>query len=322
MQKVALVGAGNMGRRHAAAYAEIPNAQLVAICDNRELAAEEFAGAHGIPAYSTVDKMLNGVEADVVDICTPTAVHAQAIRSASGNGKHVIVEKPLNRNVVEAKESIRACREAGVILCVGHVLRWFPEFKRLHELTTSGAVGSPAIVRTSRINRHPGGWFAEHKKSGGVILDLLVHDFDWLRWTFGDAKRVHAVGLVESRIPMRDYALVTIRFKSGVIAHVEGSWCQPSEFGTSVEVAGSEGLLSFNSREASSIRIDLRTENGASVSYESPFGMSPLKDELTHFIDSIESGTPPAVKPEDGLEAVRIAEAALKSIHTGHPVTL
>jgi UDP-N-acetylglucosamine 3-dehydrogenase len=322
MQRVALVGAGNMGRRHAAAYAEIPNAQLVAVCDNRELAAEEFAGAHDIPAFPTVDKMVSGVQPDIIDICTPTATHAQMIRSASGNRRHIIAEKPLGRTGVEVRESIRLTREAGVTLCVGHVLRWFPEFKRLHELTVAGAVGNPAVIRTSRINRHPGGWFAEHKKSGGVILDLLVHDFDWMRWTFGDVKRVHAVGLVESRIPMRDYALVTLRFKSGVIAHVEGSWCQPSEFGTSVEIAGSEGLLSFNSREASPLRIDLRTENGAAVSYESPFGMNPLKDELTHFIDCIENGTEPMVKPEDGLEAVRVAEAALKSIHTGNPVTL
>lgn len=328
MQRVAVVGAGTMGRTHAAAYAQIADAELVAICDLQPPAAAALAATYSVPAFANLKAALAETEIDVVDICTPTPAHLDLVKAAAAAGKHVCCEKPLARTIGQAQEAVRVCEDAGVTLFVAHVLRWFPEFRKLHDLIEGGAVGQSVVVRTSRGGRFPAGtgnWFADPKQSGGVVLDLVVHDFDWLRWCFGRVKRVYARGLYESGISSADYALVTLRFESGVIAHVEAHWARPSGFVTSVEVAGTEGLLSFKSDEAVPLKIERKTEGevmGGVLVPESPTSVSPYYLELEHFINCLESGTSPDVSPEDGLEAVRTAEAALRSISSGRPVGL
>lgn len=317
-----------MGRTHAEAYAALPNAELVAVCDARRESALELASSHGAQACADLAEALERFEIDVVDICTPTPTHLDYIKTAAAAGKSVCCEKPLARTIGHAQEAIRVCREAGVTLFVAHVLRWFPEFRKLRDLVAEGAVGEPVIARTSRGAPYPrgvGDWFADVKQSGGVVLDMVIHDFDWLRWLFGKVKRVYARGLYESGIPHIDYALITLRFESGVIAHVEANWARPSGFLATAEVAGTEGLVSFSSAESVPLVIERRAADGerAGVTVpESPTSVSPYHAELEHFIECLETGRETDVRPEDGLEAVRIGEAALRSIGTGQPVAL
>ena len=328
MQRVAVIGAGTMGRVHSEAYMQIPNAELVAVCDTNQEAAETLASKHNVKAFMSMNALLAGVELDVIDICTPTHTHLEYIKAAAAAGKNICVEKPLARTTGQALEAVRVCDEAGVALFVAHVLRWFPEFKKMHDLVQAGAVGQPVIVRTSRCSAHPRGsddWFADAKRSGGVALDMIIHDYDWLRWCFGKVRRVYARGLCDSKVPLTDYALVTLRFESGVIAHVEGNWARPGGFIVNVEVAGTGGLLSFSNQESVPLTIELKAkgEEAAGVTVpESPTSVSPYYMELEHFINCLEEGRKPDVSPEDGLEAVRIGEAALRSIATNRPVAL
>ncbi len=325
MHRVAIIGAGSMGLRHAQAYVEMPNAELVAVMDGEPEAAEKLGEAHSVRWFSDIDEMFGEVGLDAVDICTPTPTHLNYIKAAAGAGKHVCCEKPLARTIGQAQEAVRVCDEAGVVLFVAHVLRWFPQLRQLSELIKSGAIGDPVVARTSRGSVHPGRWFAEVKARGGVILDLLVHDFDWLRWCFGRVKRVYARGLAEKKALNTDYALVTLRFESGVIAHVEGSWARPDGFVVDVEVAGTEGLLSFSSRDTPTLIIQKKSDDSsmhAAVVSSSPTSASPYQLELEHFITCLEEGRTPDVTGEDGLEAVRIAESALRSIGTGEPVSI
>lgn len=327
MQKVAVIGAGKIGAVHAKAYAAMPRAELVAICDSRLDAAQELAGAYSTRAFSAIEQVLKE-EVDVIDICTPTPTHLDYIKSAAAAGKHICCEKPLARSISQAMEAARICEETGVMLFVAHVLRWFPEYRRLKELITSGAIGDTVEVRTSRGGKaRPGAdnWLSNMQMSGGVVLDLLIHEFDWLRWCYGSVRRVYARGLYGSSVPGIDYALVTLRFDNGVIAHVEGNWARPSGFVTSVEVAGKEGLLHFRNTESRALIIERRRGEGESVEDITPPSMTlvdPYYKELAHFIDCIEENRPPEVTAEDGIEAVRICEAALRSITTGEPVTL
>jgi UDP-N-acetylglucosamine 3-dehydrogenase len=230
--------------------------------------------------------------------------------------------------VGQAQEAARICQEAGVILFVAHVLRWFPEYRRLKDLISAGAIGDVVEVRSVRSGAHPRdleSWYSDYKKSGGVILDLIIHDFDWLRWCFGKVRRVYARSLAEAKVPLTDYALVTIRFESGVIAHVEGGWARPSGFVTSVEAAGSKGLLSFANSESAPLVIERKAEEGEAMSTtvpESPTIENPYYRELRHFINCLEKGEQPDLTPDDGIEAVKIAEAALRSISSGQPVVL
>lgn len=325
MQRVAVIGAGTMGSVHSTAYVKMPRAELTAICDERAEAAQELAGERGCAAFPNVDEMLSQVEVDVIDVCTPTPTHLDIIKKAVAAGKNICCEKPLARTTGQAMEAVRICEDAGVTLFVAHVLRWFPEFAKLRELVQSGAVGKVGMVRTSRCGTKQSGWFGDVKQSGGVVLDLIIHDFDWLRWTFGPIERVYAKGLYEAGIPGKDYALVTLRMESGVIAHVEGSWARPSGFETSVEIAGSDGLLSFSSAESAPFAIQIEAKEDAQVGVivpESPVSVDPYYCELEHFINCLEDGRTPDVTAEDGMEAVKTCEAVLRSISGGRPVVL
>jgi predicted dehydrogenase len=168
-------------------------------------------------------------------------------------------------------------------------------------------------------------WFANYEWSGGAILDLSIHDLDWLLWTFGPAERVFAKGLMFSGLEEKDYALVTIRFKSGVIAHVEGSWATPGGFDVSLEVAGDKGLINFDSDAATPLvmgRWAVEAETQGVPVPSSPMAVSPYYLELQHFIDCIEQGRKPDVTPQEAMDAVALALAAIESVRTGLPVRL
>lgn len=335
MVKIALVGAGGMGSMHAGCYADIPNATLVGVYDTRLSAAEELAGKHGARAYADFDAMLSESGADVVDVCCPTPWHEEyvcraAARAAEVGLRGIAVEKPMARTVAECEKMTAACGAAGVPLFIAHVVRFSPEFALAKRQVESGAVGAPAAVRTRRGGAMPRGWndwFANIEMSGGCILDLMVHDFDWMRWTFGEVERVFAKGLADTRLPQFDYALVTLRFASGAIGHVEGTWADPGGFKVAIEVAGDKGLLeyNFNQPTAAPFQAALLGESGPRSGValpESPIAVSPYLAELKHFVDCIEQGVQPSITPEDGTAAVRIACAALESIETGRTVTL
>lgn len=320
MQKVVIVGAGGLGGVHGRAFARMPNAEPVAVMDIDKGAAERLASELGVPAFIDFDEMLAATQPNAVSVCTPTSSHSEYAIRAANAGKHVVVEKPMARTLDQCREMVDAAERSGVTLMVAHVLRYFPEFAAAKAQVDAGAIGKPAVVRTTRGGGAPGGWFANQEMSGGVVLDLIIHDFDWLRWTFGDAERVYAKGLAGRNIEKLDYALVTIRFKSGVIAHVEGNWAYSAKGWTAkFEIAGDGGLIDYSNHNSPTVII---APKDGPVSAASPINADPYYLELEHFIDCIEKGVTPSITPEDGLRAAEIAFAALESIKTGKPVKI
>ena len=211
---------------------------------------------------------------------------------------------------------------------IGHVLRFFHEYVKIKEAIDSGKVGKVGVVRLSRCAGFPkggGNWYRDFEKSGGVVLDMILHDFDWLRWCFGEPERVYARGLAYTKLKDEiDYALVTIRFKNGVIAHVEGSWAEGGGFKTEVEIAGDEGLLSFKSQEALPISLNLKeTEGGPAVAIpESPVEVSPFSQELQEFVNSINEDREPQPSAEEALKSLKLALSILNAIKTQEVVKL
>lgn len=170
-------------------------------------------------------------------------------------------------------------------------------------------------------------WYADYPMSGGCILDLIIHDFDWLRWTFGEVERVYAKGLLDSQLPEHDYSLVTLRFASGAIGHVEGTWADPGGFKVGIEIAGDKGLLEYNFNQPTGVPFKAAFATGpgprAAVAVpESPIAINPYQAELQHFVDCVEWGVTPSITPADGLAAVKIACAAIESIETGQPAVI
>ncbi|MBI2941687.1 MAG: Gfo/Idh/MocA family oxidoreductase [Chloroflexi bacterium] len=333
--RVAVVGLGGLGRYHAECYRALADSRIVAVVDSSSEARDRAAAQFGVPAFASASALWPAPpqvspagRIDVVDVCTPTPFHHEAILAALNAGVGWIVcEKPLARTVAQAREIAAAARRTGATLFVGQVVRFFPEFIAAREAVERGDIGRPAIVRTSRRTLFPlAGWYANPEWSGGVIFDMLIHDFDWLCWCFGEVDHVYARSLTRSGVPRLDYALVTLRMASGVIAHVEGSWAH-QRFSTAVEVAGDSGLLTFDGLDAAALRIQRRDDRPWVMPREAvmgsiPGGESPHFREIQHFVECIRQGLPPRVTVEDGLRAVEIATAAERSAATGRVVTI
>ena len=320
--RVGLVGAGFMGGVHLDAYAGIPDVEVVGIADARIEAAVAGAEMVGARPYASYEDLVAGEDVEVVDVCLPTAFHRDLAVRAAGEGRHVILEKPIARTMKHAREIVEAFSGDGPYLFVGHVVRFFPEYVGIKQKFDAGDLGTVGVIRTSR--RSPfllgwNDWYADWRVSGGVLLDLLIHDFDYLRWTLGEVERVYARGMLGREYNRLDYVLVTLRFESGAIAHVEGHWGYPGPFNYSIEVAGSEALVTVNSTEPAALRMIGGTPeeipNLAS-------GTSPYEKELEHFIHCIATGEEPIVQAQDACEALRIGLAATESVLTGEPVTL
>lgn len=320
--RVGLVGAGFMGGVHLNAYAGIPEVEVVGVADARIESAAAGAAIVGARPYASYDELVAAEDVEVVDVCLPTAFHRELAVRAAAEGRHVILEKPISRTIEDAREILDAFTDDGPRLFVGHVVRFFPEYVGIKEKIAAGDLGTVGVVRTSR--RSPfllgwNDWYADWRVSGGVLLDLVIHDFDFLRWALGEVDRVYARGLLGHEYNRLDYALVTLRFASGAIAHVEGHWGFPGPFNYSIEVAGSRGLLTIDSTEPDSLELIGGTAEG---DLDLAAGTSPYTTELEHFIHCIATGEDSIVEGRDAYEALRIGLAATESVLTGEPVTL
>lgn len=323
--RIAVVGAGTMGGVHAAQWKALPDVELAGVLDPRRDAA-----ALG-PPYSDWSTMLAQARPDIIDICAPTPYHREYVERAAAAGLAIFVEKPLARTLSDCDSIVETVTRSEVPAMAGHVLRYFPEYAAAKRLVEQGAIGAPAAVRTSRMAGFPhqgtDDWYADYAKSGGLVLDMILHDFDWLRWTFGPVSRVFAGGMYSNQkyAGEIDYALVTLRFRSGVVGHVTGSWAHPGGFRTTLEIAGEGGLIEHDSARSAPLMASLRTAGGGRGGVavpESPMaeGEDPYFQEIQAFVDSLRAGTPPPITIHDAREATRIALAALESIETGKAV--
>ncbi len=326
MLKIALAGAGTLGGDHAHNFASIDGCQVVVVYDVVKENAQKLASEIGAEATDDENR-LYADDIDVLVVTTPTPFHADYCIKAAKAGKHIFCEKPLARTLEQGEQVIEAVRDAGVTMMVGHVLRWFDPYARARELVQSGAIGEVGMARLSRINTLPGGpqsWFAKYEWSGGVILDMSIHDLDWLLWTFGPVERVYTRGLYQ-RLPVMDYALMNIRLRSGAIAHVEGSWADLGQFRTTMEIAGSGGLIQHDSTSTVTLNVQSREAEGGLEAVQRPASPAPkspylLEDE--HFIECVRTGATPMVTAEDAFEALRLALACCQSAETGEIVRL
>lgn len=323
--KVGIIGCGVLGKFHAPC-AKQAGFSIVACADAVKSNAEALAADYSARALDSCEALCADPEVDVVAICTPTHVHAPYVIAAAKNGKHIFCEKPFCRTLEQCNEALDAVNKAGVKLFVGHVVRYFHEFCLIKQQIDEGKVGKAGFVRTFRGGQSPigeGAWFRDFEKSGGVTLDCIIHDFDWLRYVFGDPDRVYAQNLRERIDEGIDYAMCTFRMKNGIIATVTGSWAHPSGFRVKVEVCGDNGMLTFDSSEAP-ITTQLRGTGGAApgvVLPASPVTESPYYLEWKDFYGWLQGKHEPRVTVDDAVWAVRMGLAALESAEKQQPVS-
>jgi UDP-N-acetylglucosamine 3-dehydrogenase len=322
--KVGVVGAGFIGAIHLSAYANMPEVEVVGVADGLPEIAARGAAVVGARAYSSYEDLVSAEEVEVVDVCLPTTYHRELALKAARDGKHVILEKPIARNLEDAGAILEAFDGNSKRLFVGHVLRFFPECMKIKQMIDAGELGTVGVARTSRRSPFLTGWndwYADWRMSGGVLVDLVIHDFDFLRWSLGEVERVYAKGVMGREYNRLDYALVTLRFESGAIAHIEGQWGYPGPFNYSIEVAGSRALVAIDSTDPPPVQL-LGGTTGPGDSPDVVTGKSPFQTELEHFIRCIATGEEPVVDARDAYEALRIGIAAIESVMIGKPVTL
>jgi len=321
---VGIIGSGNMGALHVSRWQALP-VRLTGFYDSDPARAVALADRYGGQAFTRVEQLLG--KSDIIDICTPPAEHSSATIAAARAGKHVICEKPIARHLADAQAMIAACESAGVRLFVAQVVRFFPEFARAKAVLDSGALGRLGVVRSVRGGTLPqhSGWFADMAQSGGVTLDMTIHDIDYLRWLCGDVVRVFTRGLTFRGLAV-DHVLMTLRFASGAIGHIEGSWAFPAgTFRTYLELAGTDGLLVQDSDDARP--LDVQYHSGAAapaLALNDPALLieDPYFKEFQHFLNALDSGSAFLVTPHDALAALRVALAALESLRTGRPIDI
>jgi len=313
--KVGIVGAGGIGQVHVRAWSKVPGIEIL-IFDRKLERSESIRDRFSAKVAPSFEEIIE--RSDAVDICLPTDLHCDSVIEALKHKKPVLCEKPLARNLAEAQKMLDAAQEFNCILMPAQVVRFFPEYKKAHDLVKKGIIGDAAVIRLSRGGRMPSGtdgWFRDHLRSGGVLLDLAIHDFDWIRWTFGEIEHVYSQSVGSKTQNGIDYGLTLLKLKCGAIAHVESSWLEPDGFRCRFEIAGSLGLIEHDSRDSASLIIKVSN----STSFESNFSEQddPFVREMTVFKDAVENKIEPPITAEDGYHSLSLSLAAIESAKTG-----
>ena len=261
---------------------------------------------------------MDEADVDALDVCSPTPTHRPVVTAAAERGIDAFCEKPIAGNLEDAQVIADVAENAGITLMVGHVLRFFPQYERARDVVEDGGIGDPGVARARRLSPFPSwghdDWYADRGSSGGVLVDLAIHDLDYVRWVFGEVDRVFARRSVWEE---GEHGHVTLRFENGAAAYVDASWGLPpgQELTQSFELAGSDGLVEFDGDDAA---LTFRTAEGTQVT--NPVAKDGYRRQLEAFVESVETRSEPSVTAEDAIAALRLSLAANRSAETGRPV--
>lgn len=328
--KVGIIGAGRIGQVHAKSITyHIPQAEIVAISDIFVDGAKKVAEELSIPNYyQDYHEILNNPEIDAVLICSSTDTHADIACEAAQAGKHIFCEKPVDLTVAKIKKVIDEVNKAGVKLQIGFNRRYDHNFAHIKELANEGKLGDLQIIKiTSRDPEPPKPEYVA--VSGGIFLDMTVHDFDMARFIGGEVEEVYANAtvMVDPAIGEAgdvDTALVALKFKSGAIGVIDN--CRKACFGYDqrLEVFGSGGQAS--AANDTPTNVSYINENGNMTDKPLYFFleryMKSFTDEMNEFIDAVLNDKETQTTVNDGLEALRLGLAAKKSVAEHRPVKL
>ena len=327
MIRFAVLGAGRIGKVHAATIAANPKAKLVYIADAMPKAAEELAAKHGAKVAS-VDDIMKSKDVDAVLIGSPTGFHAEQIQAASNAGKHIMCEKPVSLNVKTIEETLKVVDKNKSTLMIGFNRRFDANFAEAERRIRAGDIGDIEIVTV--ISRDPSPPPADYVKgSGGIFADMMIHDFDLARFLMGEEfVVVHALGaaLVDKAIGAAgdcDTAAVQMQTASGKLAVITNSRRAAYGYDQRFEVHGSKGMI--HPRNVHNTSVEILDKTGYHTDPIQNFFLerygAAYANELNSFIDAVEKGNRnPRPSGFDGLQAQKLAEAATQSWKTGQPV--
>jgi len=299
MVKVGVVGVGAMGQHHARLYFGLA-CKLVAIADKNLERAKEIGEKYRTRYYQDHRALLGEVEA--VSIAVPTSLHKEVTLDFIENGVHCLVEKPIASTLEEAKEMIRAAERRDVKLMVGHVERFNPAVIKLKELVEGGALGELIIISTRRV-----GPFVPRVRDVGIIIDAATHDIDIARYLVGREPVGVFAKAGRIRHEKEDHAIIVLDF-DGTVASIEVNWFTPHKV-RSLVATGTEGIAYLDYIEQTVEIYDSEWKKIPEIKRE-----EPLKLELEHFLDCIETNRKPLIDGNEGLKVLEIAMRAYERL--------
>ncbi|MEM3549743.1 MAG: Gfo/Idh/MocA family oxidoreductase [Candidatus Bathyarchaeia archaeon] len=309
---VAVIGAGFWGRNHARVFKELEMAELLAVCDINRERAKNVAMQFHVDAYTSARRMLKRKDIEAVSICTWSTSLAKEASKALKAGKHVLIEKPMAAKAKEAETLLRIAESEGLHLTVGFLMRFIPGIQYIKSAAENRTIGEVVCATAKRVSQWP-----ERIGDVGVVKDLAIHDIDIMRYIFnGEPQTVYAkTGSMKHR-KFEDYAHIMLTFEGGRSAFIESNWLTPYKTRMLV-VTGSAAIakLDYITQE---LTIE---ESEKTVQPRIPW-QEPLKLELKNFVNCILGREKPLVTGMDGLKALKIAEAALKSSKIGRTVKI
>jgi myo-inositol 2-dehydrogenase/D-chiro-inositol 1-dehydrogenase len=328
---IGIIGAGRIGSVHAETLAfRIPEARIVSIADCNRQAAEALAHRCRIAEIaSSSEDVLADPRIGAVLICSSTDTHAGLIAAAARQGKHIFCEKPIASNLAEIDCALNAVENAGVKLQIGFNRRFDANFARVRRAVADGEIGRPSLMHIT--SRDPGPPpLAYVRVSGGIFVDMTIHDFDMARFVIGDeVEEVYTAGAVHvdpeiGKAGDLDTALIVLRFRSGVIGTIDNSRRAAYGYDQRVEILGSQGKIETENCYPNTAQLS----TGKSVSRDLPlnFFMERYREsfaaELQAFVTAVREDKPTPVTGLDGRIPIQMALAARKSYDEHRPVRL
>lgn len=329
--RLALIGAGRMGLAYARYLAQrVPGATLHAVADVRREVAAAVAAEFGAPrATADYRTLLADPEVDGVVVMTPTRGHGEVVLAAAEAGKAIFCEKPLSLELGEAEVMQAAVARHGVFFQLGFMRRFDAGYAAAWRKIREGAIGRVCVFKsTSKDRERPSVDYLRPENSGGLFLDMGIHDFDLARWFVGEVAGVHASGAVLAYPEMQgigdwDNAIASLRFANGCLGVVVLSRNGVYGYGIHTEIVGTEGTIQIGYDRETAIRV---LTKGAVTHDTIPGFYERFEDayvaQLQDFVRNLREGRPPSITCEDGIAAQRIALAATRSAQTGAAVTV
>jgi VCBS repeat-containing protein len=293
--KIAIIGAGAMGKVHAKGFSTITDCKVVAVVDNNEKAGRPLAEELGCGFYCDTTT-LKQLSPDIVDICLPTHLHYSTIVETSEFCKSIICEKPLTTSKNELTNIKAIVESKDLNFMVAHVLKFFKGYLKVKRFLDEGRIGTPTSIICKRRSSPPGwttdNWFFDERKSGGLLFDLIVHDIDFLVWLFGQPQEVAATASYQDGVSRHMNVLMIY---DNFFGSVFGSWGMPAMFSdgggfaSSLEITGSHGMVTYNSKG----KFEYTTDNGkeTEVINES----DAYADELRYFVQCVRNCEKPVI---------------------------
>lgn len=337
--KLAVIGAGLLGSRHARVWHELPETELVAVTDLNPTRAAEIATQYNAVAFTDYQKMFESVELDAVSIATPDHLHREPVLAALAAGKHVLQEKPLATNAADARAIVDAAAHSNHVVMVNYSQRFVTDHAWVHDAIARGEIGKPQFVLSVKHDNIsvPLGMIRSWSGETSPIYFMSSHDLDLVHWFLGkDPTEVFAQetrGTLDALgVPVHDGVNALIRFGESISTNFHSSWIHPNTYPRLadgyLQIIGSTGALTYNNRTRTAELFN--SNGGQKVEFTGPHTADIVDGQVTgafvtslrHFLDSIQNNREPDTSPRRVLVTALAQAAVIDALKRGQPVQI